>query len=193
MTINPTQVLNKAFFISTGNGGRTGRLRPSSPPKVTSLAENVCSSYIDVPIRQAVSLGLCWLSAPFNKRHIIILNSVHPSGRMFTVSNVQTLLSSRSAELEGGRQRRQSGLKSGESRGFGLKNYDFFLQISEKFQFFSGNFTKEISIFRQEFPNYLFLSKISIQPDKIGHLRLLLAKLFYFSSKLDTFQHTSCT
>jgi len=61
---------------------------------------------------------------------------------------------------------------------------DFSRQISRKFWFFSGNFTKN-RFFRQKFPNDPF----SVHPDKIDHLQLLLAKLFYFSSKVTTFEH----
>jgi len=47
----------------------------------------------------------------------------------------------------------------------GQKNY-FFRQLHKKFRFFQA---------------------------KIGHLQLLLGKLFYFSSKVTTFEHTCCT
>jgi len=59
-----------------------------------------------------------------------------------------------------------------------LKNFDF-----------SGNLTKNISIFQAKFSNDLF----SVHPDKTGRLQLLLGKLFYFSSKVTTFEHTFCT
>src|SRR6218665_1387686 len=88
-------------------------------------------------------------------------------------------------------QRRQSGLKS-EGRGSGLNKIDFSRQISEKFQFqkknrfFQANF-RQISAFSGHF------TKSSIFKAKIRHLLLLLGKLFYFSSKVTTFEHTSCT
>jgi len=36
------------------------------------------------------------------------------------------------------------------------------------------------------------MTSFSVYPDKTGHLQLLLDKLFYFSSKVTTFEHTSC-
>jgi len=59
----------------------------------------------------------------------------------------------------------------------GPKNFDFYREISEKFRFFSGNLKKNISVYQA----------------KIGHLQLPLGKLFYFSSKVTTFEHTSST
>jgi len=77
-----------------------------------------------------------------------------------------------------------------------LKNFDFFQAISQKIDFsgkftknfdFSGNFTK-LSIFQGKFPkNFQFLGNF------IGYLQLFLGKLFYFFSKVTTFEHTSCT
>src|SRR6218665_2212773 len=75
---------------------------------------------------------------------------------------------------EGKQQRCQSGLKSGGS-WIRVKKIDFYRQISEKFQFFQT--IKKIRFFKQ----------------KIVHLQLPLATLFYFSSKVTTFEHTSCT
>ena len=92
------------------------------------------------------------------------------------------------------------------------KRFDFSRQISKefrlfrqfhkksifqgKFSIFSGNFTK-ISIFQCKFPkNFDFLSnftKISIFQATIGYLQLFLGKLFYFTSNVTTFEHTSCT
>ena len=55
------------------------------------------------------------------------------------------------------------------------------LQIREK----NFNFSKEISICSGSFTkNYIFQAKI-------GRLQLLMDKLFYFSSKVTTFEHTS--
>jgi len=56
-----------------------------------------------------------------------------------------------------------------------------------KISIFSGNFTKN-SIFPGKFPKF---TKFSIFQAKITHL--LLGRLFYFSSKVTTFEHTSCT
>src|SRR6218665_1789695 len=50
---------------------------------------------------------------------------------------------------------------------------------------FQANFRK-ISIFSGNF------KKISNFQAKIGYLQLFLGKLFYFSSKVTTFEHTSC-
>src|SRR6218665_2490887 len=94
------------------------------------------------------------------------------------------------------------------------RNFDFSKQISENLQaisqkipifpgsfskklIFSGNFTKNFNFSRQISKRFRFLqpifSKISIFQGKIGHLQLLLGKLFYFSSKVTTLEHTSCT
>src|SRR6218665_985872 len=54
---------------------------------------------------------------------------------------------------EGLQQRRHSGLKS-DGRGSGSKNFDFYRQISEKFRFFSGNFTKEYRVFQANFRKF---------------------------------------
>ena len=79
-------------------------------------------------------------------------------------------------------QWRQSGFKSG-GRGSESKKFDFSRQISENFRFFQ-KISKKITI-RQFQKNFAL--------PKIGHLQLLLGKLFYFSSKVTTFEHTSCT
>jgi len=56
-----------------------------------------------------------------------------------------------------------------------------------KIRFFQANFRK-ILIFLGNFTkNFDFTAA------KIGHLQLLLGKLFYFSSEVTTFEHTSCT
>ena len=78
-----------------------------------------------------------------------------------------------------------------------VKNFDISRQISKKCQFFqaisqekirfSRNIFEKISIFFRQFKKY------SIFQAKIGHLQLLLGKLFYFSSKVITFEHTSST
>src|SRR6218665_3292054 len=92
-------------------------------------------------------------------------------------------------------QRRQSGLKSGGSwiwvkklisLGKFPKNFEFFQTISQKIQF--SRQTSEKCRFFQAIAQTIFNF-----PGKIGHLQLLLGKLFYFSSKVTTFQHTSCT
>src|SRR6218665_3944917 len=55
------------------------------------------------------------------------------------------------------------------------KNIEFCRQISENFDFFQA------------------IKKIRFSKQKIVHLHLPLSKLFYFSSKVTTFEHTSCT
>src|SRR6218665_371587 len=61
----------------------------------------------------------------------------------------------------------------------------------------SGNFTKNFDFPRQTFEKFrLFqaiFKKVSIFHAKIAHLQLLLGKLFYFLSKVITFEHTFCT
>src|SRR6218665_815084 len=69
-------------------------------------------------------------------------------------------------------------------------NLDFLKKNSEKFRFFSGNFTKKSIKFRFFKANF---RDISIFQAKIGYLQLFLGKLFYCSSKVTTFEHTSCT
>src|SRR6218665_3346636 len=64
------------------------------------------------------------------------------------------------------------------------KNFNFFRQ-----------FYKRISSFPGKFPIFLVfqaIKKLIFQAKKV-HLQLPLAKLFYFSSKVTTFEHTSCT
>jgi len=72
------------------------------------------------------------------------------------------------------------------------KNFNFFRQISEKSQFH-----QTISIFPHKFPkNFCFsgnFKKNSSFQAKIGHLQLLLGKLFYLSSKVTTLEHIPCT
>ena len=60
-------------------------------------------------------------------------------------------------------------------------------QFTKEFRFFQANFFKTISIFHEIL---IFFSNFQA---KTGHLQLLLGKLFYFSSKVTTFEHTSCT
>jgi len=57
-----------------------------------------------------------------------------------------------------------------------VKKVRFLLTNFRKISIFSGNFTKK-----------------SIFHEKNGHLQQLLGKLFYFSSKVTTYEHTSCT
>jgi|SRR6218665_2358170 len=57
---------------------------------------------------------------------------------------------------------------------------------------FSGNFTKH-RFFQANFRKNSFFQAIYKRfdcPGKIGHLQILLGKLFYFSSKVITFEHT---
>src|SRR6218665_1782881 len=72
------------------------------------------------------------------------------------------------------RQMRQSGLKS-EGRGSGLKNRLFQVFFLQKIRIFQANLRK-ISIFRQKLVIYSYFP----------------GKLLYFSSKVTTFQQTSC-
>src|SRR6218665_3691491 len=60
---------------------------------------------------------------------------------------------------------------------------------------FSGNFTKEFRFFSSKFKKIDFvrqLKKFSTFQAKIGHLRLFLGKLFYFSSEVTTFELEPC-
>ena len=98
-------------------------------------------------------------------------------------------------------QRRQSGLKSG-GRGSGSTKFRFSRQISEKFRFFQasfwkvlifpGKFLKNFDFFRKIFERFRFFQaifqNILIFQAKIAHLQLFLDKLFYFSSKVTTFE-----
>src|SRR6218665_2332359 len=75
----------------------------------------------------------------------------------------------------------------------GQKNFDFYRQISEKFQFFQAILHKNIEFCGQISENFDFfrqLKKLIFQAKKV-HLQLPLGKLFYFSSKVTTFEHTS--
>src|SRR6218665_1423996 len=76
----------------------------------------------------------------------------------------------------------------------GQKKFDFYRQISEKFQFFQAILQKNIEFCRQISENFDFFRQLKIRfsKQKIVHLQLPLAKLFYFSSKVTTFEHTSC-
>src|SRR6218665_1876125 len=65
------------------------------------------------------------------------------------------------------------------------QNFDFSRQIFEKFRFIQASFQK-VLIFSGN------LKTISIFQAKIAHLQLLLGKVFYFSSKVTTFEFTSC-
>src|SRR6218665_1700073 len=77
----------------------------------------------------------------------------------------------------------------------GQKNFDFYRQIFEKFQFLQAILQKNIEFCRQISENFDFFRQLkkSIFQAKIFHLQLPLVKLFYFSSKVTTFEHTSCT
>jgi len=98
----------------------------------------------------------------------------------------------------------------------GQKNFDFYRKISEKFRFlqaisqkiwiFPGKYLKNLDFSRQICKKIDFLQAnfkksdfsgnlktISSFQAKIAHLQLLLGKFFYFSSKVATFEHTSCT
>jgi len=75
------------------------------------------------------------------------------------------------------------------------KNFDFSRQIFEKFRFFQNISQKNLifpSKFRKNFHFQAISQKISILEAKVAHLQLLVGKLFYFSSKVTTFEHT-CT
>src|SRR6218665_3602569 len=78
----------------------------------------------------------------------------------------------------------------------GKKNR-FSRKTFEKISVFSGNLIKKKSIFQVKFPtNFDFFDNFTKNcyfPGKIGYLQLFLGKLFYFSSKVTTFEHTSCT
>ena len=95
-------------------------------------------------------------------------------------------------------QRRQSGLKSIGS-WIRVKKKSIFpcRQIFEEFWLFQAILLKKIWFFQANFRKIsIFQStwdKISNFQAQIGHLKLHLGKLFYFSSKVITFEHTSCT
>src|SRR6218665_1243192 len=85
---------------------------------------------------------------------------------------------------------------SGVNLDPGQKNFGFYRQISEKFQFFQAILQKSIEFCRQSSENFDFfqaIKKIRFSKQKIVHLQLPLGKLFYFSSKVTTFEHTFCT
>src|SRR6218665_2564761 len=71
-------------------------------------------------------------------------------------------------------QWRQSDMKSWEVADPGQNKFRFFQANCRKFRFFQ-TISQKVSIFQA----------------KIGHLQLLLGKLFYFSSKVTTFEHTN--
>src|SRR6218665_3998643 len=78
-----------------------------------------------------------------------------------------------------------------------LQNFDFSRQISEKCRIFQA-ISHKISCFPGKFLKDFDFSgnlKKSIFHAKFAYLQLLLGKLFYFyfSSKVTSFEHTSCT
>src|SRR6218665_427626 len=77
------------------------------------------------------------------------------------------------------------GLKKSNFPGKFMKNFDFFSCNFIKYSIFPGKFPKNFDSFGQCHKKFDF-------PGKIGHLQQLLKKLFYFSSKVTTFEHTSC-
>ena len=87
------------------------------------------------------------------------------------------------------KQWHQSGLKSG-SRGSGSNKFRFFQANLKKIRFFQAisiDFTRQIS---EKNSIYSGNKKLNFQAN-IAHLQLLLGKLFFFSSKIITFEHTS--
>src|SRR6218665_3329761 len=69
-------------------------------------------------------------------------------------------------------------------------------KFPKKFQYFQAILQKNIEFCRKISENFDFfqaIKKIRFSKQKIVHLQLPLAKLFYFSSKVTTFEHTSCT
>jgi len=93
------------------------------------------------------------------------------------------------------KQRRQAGLKSVGS-WIRVKKIRYFQANFRKNRFFQA-ISQTISIFPGKFPKFLIFSGNFTNfidfPSKIGHLQLLLGKLFYFSSKVTTLERTSCT
>src|SRR6218665_960306 len=104
-----------------------------------------------------------------------------------------------------GMQRRQSGLKSGGGRRSGLKNsifqdkfprnFDFSGNFTTEFRFLSCNFTKIIlSFFRQSSEKFRFFRQFKffqIFRAKFEIYSYFYAKLFYFSSKVTTFEQSN--
>ena len=91
---------------------------------------------------------------------------------------------------EGQQQRRQSGLKSD---GSWIRVNKISISTGK---FPKNNFTKEYRVLQANFRKFWFFQawkKILFSKQKIAHLQLPLAKLFYFSSKVTAFEHTSCT
>src|SRR6218665_2256380 len=76
-----------------------------------------------------------------------------------------------------------------------VKKFQFLQANFRKISISSGNFTQKNSIFSGKFPKKFRFFRIFFSnfQAKIGYLQLLLDKLFYFSSKVTTFEHTSCT
>src|SRR6218665_448371 len=77
-----------------------------------------------------------------------------------------------------------------EGRGSGSTKFRFFQATFRESTIFSGNFTKHFDFSQQMFEKFQFFQAIPkknlIFQAKIGHLQLLLSKLFYFSSKVTT-------
>ena len=93
-------------------------------------------------------------------------------------------------------------------RGSGSKKFWFFYANFWEILIFPGKLPKNFDFCRQIFFNILIFfrqifekfryfqaifRKLSIFHAKIANLQLLLGKLFYFSSKVTTLEHTSCT
>src|SRR6218665_2557544 len=76
------------------------------------------------------------------------------------------------------------GQKISISTGKFPKNFDFFQAILQRNIEFSRQISENFDFFRQ-------LKKLIFQAKNV-HLQLPLTKLFYFSSKVTTFEHTSC-
>src|SRR6218665_1949620 len=68
---------------------------------------------------------------------------------------------------------------------FSQANFGFFRKFHKKFDF-SRQISKKPQFFRQ------FKKNLDFQA-KFAHLQLLPGKLLYFSSKVTTIEHTSCT
>src|SRR6218665_587424 len=93
-------------------------------------------------------------------------------------------------------QRSQSGLKSGGVVDPG-QIFLFFQATFREILIFSGNFTKNVYFSRQIFKKFRFFRQFLFKFDFPGKnclfTQLLLENLFYFSSKVTTLEHTSCT